>query len=461
MDSIPKIVWETGAMIKSLNRRQLLQSGIAAGTVGAVSATTAAATSVDPLAPRQSHFEPKAKRVILLFMTGGASHVDTFDPKPALRRLDGKDAGRGRIYTGSRWGWKRYGQSGIEVSDLFPHVGQCVDDMCMMRSLHGDKGDHFEATLSMHSGTMAETLPGIGAWVSYGLGTQNPNLPSHVVFAEKLPYAGTQAWDSNFLPAYHQGMRVTPGTDPIRDLSPDPATASLQSRELELLQKMNRRHFHARADDDTLAARMYSFSAASGLQQKAPEVFDLSKESDETLKLYGIDRNDQNSFGWQCLCARRMSERGVRFVEVVDKGNWDAHSKMASYDGLAKRVDQPIAALLQDLKRTGQLEETLVIWCTEFGRTPSAKTTARDGRDHYKDAFTCWLAGGGVKSGHVHGATDEVGAKIVENPVHIHDFHATIMHLLGFDHEKLTYHFSGRDYRLTGLAGNVVQDVIA
>ncbi|HIE96513.1 MAG: DUF1501 domain-containing protein [Fuerstiella sp.] len=448
-------------MTISLNRRHLLKSTLAAGTAGALAATTAAATSVDPLAPRQSHFEPKAKRVILLFMTGGASHVDTFDPKPALRTLDGKDAGRGRIYTGSRWGWKRYGQSGIEVSDLFPHVGGCVDDICMLRSLHGDKGDHFEATLSMHSGTMAEALPGIGAWVSYGLGTQNPNLPSHVVFAEKLPYAGTQAWDSNFLPAYHQGMRVTPGTDPIRDLSPDSATASLQSRELKLLQKMNQRHFRTRADDGTLAARMYSFSAASGLQQKAPEVFDLSEESDETLKLYGIDRNDHNSFGWQCLCARRMSERGVRFVEIVDKGNWDAHSKMASYDGLAKRVDQPIAALLQDLKRSGQLDETLVIWCTEFGRTPSTKKTARDGRDHYKDAFTCWLAGGGVKSGHVHGATDEVGAKIVENPVHIHDFHATIMHLLGFDHEKLTYHFSGRDYRLTGLAGNVVHDVIA
>ena len=449
-------------MITSLSRRDLLNGSIAAGAFSATTlATTLAAPSVNPLAPRQSHFQPKAKRVILLFMTGGASHVDTFDPKPALRELDGKDAGSGRIYTGSRWGWKKYGESGIEVSDLFPHVGKCVDDICMMRSLHGDKGDHFEATLSMHSGTMAEALPGIGAWVSYGLGTQNPNLPSHVVFAEKLPYAGAQAWDSNFLPAYHQGMRVTPGSNPIRDLSPDPATASLQFQELQLLQKMNQRHFRTRNDDDTLAARMYSFSAASGLQQKAPEVFDLSEESDETLQLYGIDREDRNSFGWQCLCARRMSERGVRFIEVVDKGNWDAHSKMASYDGLAKRVDQPIAALLQDLKRSGQLEETLVIWCTEFGRTPSARKTARDGRDHYKDAFTCWLAGGGVKSGYIHGATDEVGARIVENPVHIHDFHATIMHLLGFDHKKLTYHFSGRDYRLTGLAGNVVQDVIA
>lgn len=448
-------------MTKILSRRQLLQNALAANTATVFSASAFGGNSVDPLAPRQSHFKPKAKRVILLFMTGGVSHVDTFDPKPDLRKLDGKEATKGRIYTGSRWASRRYGQSGLEVSDLFPHVGSCADDICLMRSLHGDKGDHFEATLSMHSGTMAEALPGIGAWVSYGLGTQNPNLPSHVVFAEKLPYAGTQAWDSNFLPAYHQGMRVTPGAAPIRDLRPDPATANLQSRELALLARMNETHFSSRSDDNTLAARMYSFSAASGLQEKAPEVFDLSKESDETLKLYGIDRNDQNSFGWQCLCARRMSERGVRFVEVVDKGNWDAHSRMASYDGLAKRVDQGIAALLKDLKRSGQLEETLVIWCTEFGRTSSAKTSARDGRDHYKDAFTCWMAGGGVKAGHVHGATDEVGSKIVDNPVHIHDFHATIMHLLGFDHTRFTYRFSGRDYRLTGLAGNIVEDVIA
>jgi hypothetical protein len=424
-------------------------------------ARLAAADSSNPLAPQRPHFTASAKRVILLFMPGGVSHVDSFDPKDGLRQAHGKDAGRSRVFTASRWGHRRYGESGIAVSDLFPHIGGCIDDISLIRSLHGDKGDHFEATLSMHSGTMAEALPGIGAWVSHGLGTQNPNLPSHVVFAEKLPYAGAQSWDSNFLPAYHQGTRIVPGQEPIANLTADPATAHLQARELRLLQKMNLRHLERRASDSGLAARMYSFDAAVGLQQKAPEVFDFSDESNETLALYGIDRDDRRSFGWQCLAARRMSERGVRFIELVDKGNWDAHSKMQGYARLAQNTDHAIAGLLKDLKQRGLLEETLVVWCTEFGRTPSAKKTAMDGRDHYKDAFTCWLAGGGVKGGYVHGATDEVGAKIVDGAVHIHDFHATIMHLLGFDHTQLTYHFSGRDYRLTGLAGNVVHEVIA
>ena len=421
----------------------------------------ATADSTNPLAPRQPHFEPKAKRVILLFMPGGASHVDGFDPKPGLAAAHGQDAGRSRVYTNSLWGHHRCGSAGTLVSDLFPHIGSCMDDICLFRSMHGDKGDHFEATLSMHSGTMAEALPGIGAWVSYGLGTENANLPSHVVFAEALPYAGAQSWDSNFLPAYHQGTRIVPGKEPISNLNADPATAAMQSRELQLLQQLNARHLQSRTDDLTLAARMYSFEAAVGLQQKAPEVFDMSDESDATMALYGIKRDDTKSFGLQCLAARRMSERGVRFIEVIDKGNWDAHSNMKGYSKLAGNTDQAIAGLLKDLKQRGQLDETLVVWCTEFGRTPSAKKTAMDGRDHYKDAFTCWMAGGGVKGGYVHGATDDVGEKIVENPVHIHDFHATIMHLLGFDHTKLTYHFSGRDYRLTGLAGNVVEAAIA
>ena len=415
----------------------------------------------NPLAPQLPHFASKAKRVIMLFMPGGVSHVDSFDPKPGLKDAHGKAAGKDRVYTSSLWGHHRCGDNGILVSDLFPRIGSCMDDLCLIRSLHGDKGDHFEATLSMHSGTMAETLPGIGAWVSYGMGTDNANLPSHVVFAETLPYAGAQSWDSNFLPAYHQGTRITPGSEPISNLIPDSVTASMQSRELNFLKRINQRHLTSRSDDSDLAARMCSFEAAVGLQQKAPEVFDFSEESDATLDLYGIKRDDHKSFGWQCLAARRMSERGVRFIEVVDKGNWDAHSNMKGYAKLAGNVDQGIAGLLKDLKQRGLLEETLVVWCTEFGRTPSAKKSQLDGRDHFKDAFTCWLAGGGVKGGYVHGVTDDVGQTIAENPVHIHDFHATIMHLLGFDHTKLTYHFSGRDFRLTGLAGNVVQEVMA
>lgn len=454
-------------ILPSLTRRRLLSRSLnAAAGASAVAAVSpfAVAGLEHPLAPRESHFPSRAKRVILLFMPGGASHVDGFDPKPGLQAAHGRQASKDRVYTASQWGHQRCGREGILVSNLFPHIGRCIDDICLIRSLHGDKGDHFEATLSMHSGTMAEALPGIGAWVSYGLGTENPSLPSHIVFAESLPYAGTQAWDSNFLPACHQGTRITPGKEPISNLTPDTVTAGIQARELALLQRLNERHFRTRHDDSTLAARTHSFQAAVGLQEKAPEVFDLSDESDATLDLYGIRRDDQKSFAWQCLVARRMSERGVRFIELIDKGasgNWDAHSNMRSYSRLAGNVDQAIAGLLTDLKQRGLLDETLVVWCTEFGRTPSAKKTQLDGRDHYKDAFTCWLAGGGVKGGYVHGATDDLGVSITENPVHIHDFHATIMHLLGFDHTKLTWHFSGRDFRLTGLAGQVVQDVIA
>lgn len=450
-------------MSVQISRRDILRQSILGalglGTLG----TLPLQGETNPLAARSAQFPARARRVILLFMPGGVSHVDTFDPKPALRRDHGKSVGKDRILTGSLWESKKYGESGLEISDLFPYTAQCADDLCLIRSMHGDKGDHFEATLSMHSGARAGTLPGIGAWVSYGMGTENASLPSHVVFAEKLPYAGSQAWDSNFLPAYHQGTRITPGAVPISNLVPEPALAQLQSRELEFLARLNARHRDARPGDGVLDARMYSFEAAVGLQKTAPRVFDLSDESEETLRLYGINRNDQKSFAWQCLVARRMSERGVRFIELIDtgaSGNWDAHSKMQSYNKLAGNVDRPMAALMTDLKQRGLLDETLIVWCTEFGRTPSSKADAADGRDHYKDAFTCWLAGGGVKGGMAYGATDEHGVKIVENPVHIHDFHATILHLLGFDHTKLTYFFSGRDFRLTGLEGKVVTEIL-
>lgn len=451
-------------MSVDVSRRELLRQSVAGALGLAACGGLSLHAGTNPLAAKPAQFAARAKRVILLFMPGGVSHVDTFDPKPALKANHGKELGKDRILTASLWDSRRYGESGLEISDLFPETAQSADDLCLIRSLHGDKGDHFEATLSMHSGAMAGTLPGMGAWVSYGMGTENPSLPSHVVFAEKLPYAGSQAWDSNFLPAYHQGTRITPGKEPISNLTPDAALAKLQARELELLGRMNARHRDQRNGDRALDARMYSFEAAVGLQKTAPQVFDLSDESQSTLDMYGISRNDQKSFGWQCLVARRLSERGVRFIELIDtgaSGNWDAHSKMQSYNKLARNVDRPMGALIRDLKQRGLLDETLIVWCTEFGRTPSAKKDAADGRDHYKDAFTCWLAGGGVKGGMAYGATDEHGIKIVENPVHIHDFHATILHLLGFDHTKLTHFFSGRDFRLTGLAGKVITDIIA
>ncbi len=423
-----------------------------------------ASTDDHPLAPREPHFAAKAKRVIMIFMPGGVSHIDTFDPKPVLERDHGKSIRKSKMLGGSPWKANPYGDSGLQFTDLFPKLGSQADDLCLIRSMHGDKGDHFEATQSMHTGAKAGTLPSIGAWVSYALGTENPNLPSHVVFSESLPYGGSQAWDNNFLPAYHQGTRIIPGDTPIADLHPPADRAASQAREMALLRRLNQRHHDARPHDGVLAARMHSFDAALGLQNTAPDVLDLADESQETLDLYGVKENDQRSFAWQCLMARRMSQRGVRFIELIDRGasgNWDAHSNMKSYNKLASNTDQPIAALIQDLKRLGLLDETLIVWCTEFGRTPMVDPDKPDGRGHYKDAFTCWLAGGGVRGGYAHGSTDEYGIEIASDPVHIHDFHATILHLLGFDHERLTYFYSGRDFRLTGLAGEVVQDVIA
>ncbi|MEZ6111629.1 MAG: DUF1501 domain-containing protein [Pirellulaceae bacterium] len=442
-----------------LNRRDALVLGFFGAAGIASGARPAMAAANDPLAPRDPHFAAKAKRVIQIFLPGGVSHVDTFDPKAALQRDDGKAMRKGRVLAASRWGFQASGQSGLEISDLFPKVREHADELCLIRSMHGDKGDHFEATLSMHSGAMVGVLPGIGAWVSFGLGTENPNLPSHVVFCQKLPYAGSQAWSSNFLPAYHQGTRIVPGNEPIANLKPESRVAQQQPLELGFLRELNQRHLQTRSTDSRLAARMYAYDSAVGLQSTAPEVFDLRDESQATLDLYGVKSGEQSSFGWQCLMARRMSERGVRFIELIDKGasgNWDAHSNMKSYEGLSRNIDQPIAALLHDLKRRGLLEETLIVCCTEFGRTPDVKEDQRDGRDHYKNAFTCWLAGGGVRGGSAYGATDEYGVNIVENPAHIHDFHATILHLLGFDHERLTYFYNGRDFRLTGLAGKVL-----
>ena len=448
-------------MTNIIPRRDAMVLGFFGAAAGMSCRTGWAALKSDnPLAPRPSHFPAKAKRVIQIFLPGGVSHVDTFDPKAALTRDSGKPFRKGQVLAGSRWGHAPGGESGLEISDLFPKLRERADDLCLIRSMHGDKGDHFEATLSIHSGAIAGALPGIGAWVSYGMGTENPNLPSHVVFCQSLPYAGSQSWSSNFLPAYHQGTRIVPGSEPIANLPRAGSDLDKQAAELRLLQSLNARHLSTRRDDSRLAARMYAYDAAVGLQETAPEVFDLADEDQKTLDLYGIKPDETSSFAWQCLMARRMSERGVRFVELVDKGaagNWDAHSKMQSYERLSANVDQAISALVADLKQRGLLEETLIVCCTEFGRTPYAKADVPDGRAHYKDAFTCWLAGGGVAGGTAYGATDEYGVEIVDRPAHIHDFHATILHLLGFDHERLTYPYNGRDFRLTGLAGNVLE----
>jgi uncharacterized protein (DUF1501 family) len=304
----------------------------------------------------------------------------------------------------------------------------------------------------------------MGAWVSYGLGSENSNLPSFIVIAPKTPYAGSQVWGSDFLPGAHQGTLVVPGAEPVANIKRRVESSRLQELELEAMAKMNRRHLAARLEDPLLAARMKTFETAFGMQMEMPEVFDLSKESNATLRLYGLERGSTKGFAWQCLVARRLAERGVRFIELIDSGssdNWDSHGDMAAHEPLARNVDRAIAGLLRDLKSRGMFEDTLVVWSTEFGRTPFNSSADHKGREHHHWVFSSWLAGAGVKPGIVYGESDDYGINVAKDPVHVHDFHATILHLLGIDHERLTFHHSGRDFRLTDVSGRVVDGVLA
>jgi hypothetical protein len=457
------------------SRRQVLRSAIGGSLLlpGILSQLLAEgnkqASGADPLSPKKPHYAPKAKRVILLFSTGGVSHMDTFDYKPQLFKADGKMLGAGgglslekRPLLKPMWEFKPGGKCGTLVSDLFPHIRDQMDDICLIRSMTTDNNEHYQATLAIHTGSFFLARPSLGAWLSYGLGTFNQNLPSFVVIAPHLPYAGTQVWANDFLPTYHQGTRVVPGGDPIPDVKRQAASANLQELELGLAGALNRSHLKRNGNDQELAARIRTFETAFQMQFEAPEAFDLSKETDETLGLYGLKRGENDSFAWQCIIARRLAERGVRFIELIDTGsnnNWDSHSDMAQHTPLAKKIDQPIAGLIQDLKRTGLLEDTLVIWTTEFGRTPGID--GAKGRGHHPAVFSSWLAGGGIKPGMAYGESDEIGAVVGSNKVHVHDFHATILHLMGLDHTRLTYRHSGRDFRLTDVHGEVVKDILA
>ncbi len=459
----------------NLNRRSLLRSAVTSSLVFPGIIEQLLADSGDPLANREPHFAPRAKNVIFLFMTGGVSHVDTFDPKPALSRDHGKEIkadhpetkarpGYERIYLKRpQWEFSPQGNCGTEVSTLFPHVGSCMDDIALIRSMHTSHSNHYNATLGMHTGSFNFSRPSLGSWLSYGLGTENRDLPSFVVIAPKQTYAGTQVYSSDFLPAAHQGTLVVPGAEPVANVTPR-IPSQQQRHELKALQAMNRIHLESRKDDPTLAARMRSFETAFGMQMAVPDAFNFADETTKTLNSYGLQPEQTTGFGWQCLAARRLVERGVRFVELIDtgsSGNWDAHGDMMTHVGLAKNVDQPIAALLKDLKQRGMLDDTLVVWTTEFGRTPFNNTAEAKGREHHPWAFSSWMAGAGVKPGIAYGSTDEHGLRTAENPVHLHDYHATILHLMGFDHERLTYRHAGRDYRLTDVAGNVVRDILA
>jgi Protein of unknown function (DUF1501) len=434
------------------------------------------------LLPRQPHFPVKAKHIIHIFANGGASQVDTFDPKPLLKNYHGKmlpnslktERPTGAAFA-SPWTFKKYGQSGIEVSELFPHVGECVDDLCIIRSMHADVPNHEPSLLLLNCGDARQVRPSMGSWMTYGLGTENQNIPGFVVMCPGgYPVQESQNWQAGFLPGIFQGTHIDTKHEAVdklvENINHKNGSRAQQRAQLDLLQAMNEEHLKIRSRDAQrdaqLDARIQSFELAYRMQMEASDVFDLSKEPKHILDLYGSGVQ-----GRQMLYARRMVEKGVRFIQLWhgEGQPWDNHDDLQEkHQQLAEECDRPIAALITDLKQRGLLDETLIIWSGEFGRTPVVELPKPgtnqgkiNGRDHNHWGFTTWLAGGGVKGGHIHGATDEFGFKAIENPVHVHDLHATIMALMGFDHERFTFRYAGRDFRLTDVHGKVVKSIIA
>lgn len=457
----------SGFQNSSMNRRAALRSlfGTSLLMPGVLSELSAAENAVptnNPTAARAPHWDGPAKSIIFIYATGGVSHIDTFDPKSTANGRDG--SGKNKLM-GNLFGAKANRHCGTEVSDIFPHLRDVMQEICLVRSMNASHFDHSEATLGMHTGSPTFARPSMGSWVSYGLGTFNQNLPSFMVLAPHLPYGGTQVFASDFLPAIHQGTRVLPGDDPIANLRAPGTSRSLQELEFQLTDQLNQQHLAARVQDSALAARIKSFETAFQMQRAAPEAFALEEEPEHIRRLYGLDRKVKGpgaDFAWQCLVARRLVERGVRFIELIDTGsrpNWDSHGEMQEHADLAYNVDQPTAGLILDLKQRGMLDDTIVLWATEFGRTPTRE--GKNGRGHHKDCFSVWLAGGGFKAGHVYGETDEIGKYTVADPVEVHDLHATVLHQMGIDHERLTFRHAGRDFRLTDVHGHVVKDLIA
>jgi len=452
----------------------LAHSAEAATTPGAVPSNL----TENPLSPKQAPLPHKAKRVIFLFMNGGPSHVDTFDPKPMLTQYAGKTLPMEHLSTERKTGaglpspftFKKYGQSGIEVSDIFPHIAQHVDDMCVIRSMHADVPNHEPSLMLMNCGDARMVRPSLGSWVTYGLGTDNQNLPGFIAMCPRgFPIQETQNWQAGFLPGVLAGTYIDPNKNDIEKMvehiKNHNETNNEQRSQLDLVQKLNRKHLATRQNDSLLEARIQSFELAYRMQTEATDAFDVTRETQATRDMYG-----PGVFAKQCLMARRLAERGVRFIQLYqgDGQPWDAHDDLKeNHTRLAGESDQAIGALLTDLKQRGMLEETLVIWGGEFGRTPAVELPTPgsnagkiNGRDHNHYGFTYWMAGGGVKAGTVHGATDDFGFAAVKDPVHVHDFHATVLRLMGFDHTKLTYRYAGRDFRLTDVYGNVVQELI-
>jgi hypothetical protein len=440
---------------------------------------THAATNSNSSAEKGFHFPPRAKRVIFLFMKGGPSHVDTFEYKPQLQKDDGKPlpfdkprvqfAPTGNLLA-SPWKFKQYGECGHYVSELFPHVAQCVDDICFLHSLHGTNPAHGGALLKLHTGSDNFIRPSMGAWIQYGLGTENQNLPGFITICPTLAHGGVKNWGSAFLPARYQGVPLGVASQPatnakVRFIDNPKWSSHTQRMQLDFLREINEQHLQSSGPEASLEARIQSFELAFRMQTEMPIAQDISDETEATLSLYGIDNEVTADFGRQCLLARRFAERGVRFIQVTHsdtKVQWDQHGGLrAGHSKNAAEVDKPIAGLLKDLKQRGLLDETLVLWGGEFGRTPTCEGKGNDGRDHNPEGFTMWMAGGGVKPGFSYGATDDYGYYATENKMHVHDLHATLLHLLGLDHERLTYHYAGRDFRLTDVHGRVHDAIFA
>jgi hypothetical protein len=471
-----------------MTRRDLLcRSGMGLASLGLASlfsdaglcASSGDTSNINPLAPRASHFAPRATRVIHLFMNGGPSHVDTFDPKPALQRMAGKMLPMKNLRTERETGaaypcpfeFKRYGKSGLQVSEIFPHVAECADDLAVIRSMYADVPNHEPSLLLMNCGEARLIRPSMGSWVNYGLGTENQNLPGFIAMCPGgYPIQETQNWQSAFLPGVFQGTHIDTRHKSVDKLIENIKNGELsleeQRTQLDLLERLNTKHAEKRGRESHLESRIQSFELAYRMQLEATDAFDISREPESIREMYGSGVQAR-----QILIARRLVERGVRYVQVWHGAGqpWDNHDDIeANHRKLAGECDQAIGALLKDLKQRGLLDETLVIWGGEFGRTPTVELPKKganagkiNGRDHNHWGFTMWLAGGGVKGGITYGKTDEFGFRAVENRVHVHDLHATILHLLGFDHERLTYRYAGRDFRLTDVHGSVIPELLA
>jgi hypothetical protein len=462
---------------KQITRRWFFEEcgvGLGVAALGELLQQSGYAAAADPLAPKQPHFAPKAKRVIFLFMAGAPSHLEMFDNKPQLAKFDGTlppaDLLKGyraafinpnSKLLGPKFKFAKYGQNGAELSELLPHLATIVDEIAIVKSMVTDAFNHAPGQLLMNTGTMQFGRPSMGAWATYGLGSESHDLPAFVVFSsgKKGPSGGNSCWGSGFLPTMYQGVQFRSGGDPVLYLSnPKGVDNALQRDSLDSIRHLNQMRLGITGDPE-IATRINSFEMAFRMQSSAPELMDLSREPKDILEMYGAEPG-KASFANDCLLARRLVERGVRFVQIYHEA-WDQHSNLVKdIRQNCEDTDQPCTALIKDLKQRGMLDDTLVIWGGEFGRTPMVQGGA-DGRDHHPNAFSMWLAGGGVKPGVVMGETDELGFNVVKDKVHVHDLHATILHLLGFDHTRLTYRFQGRDFRLTDVAGNVVKQLLA